>query len=234
MANYIIQIPEPCSEDWNQMTPVEKGRFCAVCEKEIYDFSAYTEQELIQQIKKEGEICGRVPAKYLDIELNESTANRGIGLRGLVAATINLLVLTTATSVQGQTQDPVEQSEQQKGDSSENLEVTVLPTQPLKRMVTGQVIDEEGLGLAGAIVIIKGTEHGVAANFDGQFAIEIPEEINDVELYFSFFGTEDYIKKIKDFEKPLVIRLRSILDDEKTIITTGGIIVKKKKKWLFF
>ncbi|WP_353101217.1 carboxypeptidase-like regulatory domain-containing protein [Myroides odoratus] len=234
MAKYTINIPKPCSEDWNQMTPLEKGRHCAVCEKTILDFSNYTKQELIQHIKQEGKICGRVPAKYLDIELNESTVNRGIGLRGLVAATINLLVLTTAANTQAQVKNSVEQSEQQKGNSSDNIEVTVLPTQPLKRIVTGQIVDEEGLGLPGAIVMINGTDHGVVANFDGQFAIEIPEEIKDVKLCFSFIETEERNKEITNFEKPVVIRLRGILGDEEKIITTGGIIVKKKKRWLFF
>ena len=234
MAKYTIDIPKPCSEDWNQMTPLEKGRHCAVCEKTILDFSNYTKQELIRHIKQEGKICGRVPTKYLDIELNESTVNRGIGLRGLVAATINLLVLTTATNAQAQVKNSVEQSEQQKGNSSDNIEVPVLPTQPLKRIVTGELIDEEGLGLPGAIVMINGTDHGVVANFDGQFAIEIPEEIKDVKLCFSFIGTEERIKEITNFEKPVVIRLRGILGDEEKIITTGGIIVKKKKRWLFF
>jgi hypothetical protein len=35
-----LQIPEPCHEDWNKMTPVHKGRFCDSCEKAVVDFTA--------------------------------------------------------------------------------------------------------------------------------------------------------------------------------------------------
>ena len=33
-------IPEPCHEDWDAMTPEEKGRFCKVCEKSVVDLTA--------------------------------------------------------------------------------------------------------------------------------------------------------------------------------------------------
>lgn len=35
--NPFFQIPEPCSEDWNEMTPTEKGAFCNKCSKEVLD-----------------------------------------------------------------------------------------------------------------------------------------------------------------------------------------------------
>ena len=47
---YKISIPEPCHEDWNRMTPNEKGRFCDSCEKTIIDFSNYSKTELAKRI----------------------------------------------------------------------------------------------------------------------------------------------------------------------------------------
>jgi hypothetical protein len=41
-----IQIPDPCSEDWELMRPQERGRFCARCEKHVHDLSAMTEQDV--------------------------------------------------------------------------------------------------------------------------------------------------------------------------------------------
>lgn len=229
MAKYTIDIPKPCSEDWNQMTPLEKGRHCAVCEKTILDFSNYTKQELIQHIKREGKICGRVPAKYLNIELTESTANRGIGLRGLVAAIINLLVLTTATSAQAQVKNSVEQSEQQKGDSSDNIEVTVLPTQPLKRIVTGQIVDEEGLGLPGAAVYIEGTEYKTSSDFNGFFKLELSLDFDvSKNVILQYIGFEDQLLNV---ERLLASKNEVIIMKE---FALGEVIVKKKKKWLFF
>ncbi|MDR0227451.1 MAG: carboxypeptidase-like regulatory domain-containing protein, partial [Flavobacteriaceae bacterium] len=64
--SYRLEIPEPCGEDWNLMTPQEKGRHCAVCDKVVVDFSKATKREIIAHIKKEGKICGRIPRAFLD------------------------------------------------------------------------------------------------------------------------------------------------------------------------
>lgn len=228
MAKYSIQIPEPCSEDWNQMTPLARGRYCAVCQKEIYDFSNYTQGELIQHIQREGKICGRIPTKYLDKELSESKANRGIGVQGIVAATINLLVLTTATAVQGQEKVQVEQQMKDKKISSEIEQEQV---EKLPVVISGKVVDEDDLELPGVSVIIKGTQLGVGTDLNGNFKLEVPKEYKEVDLIFRTIGMEDYPITITDFESPIRIKMKT---DDESIITTGLIIVKKKKKWLFF
>ncbi len=58
---YSISIPKPCHEDWNQMTPEQKGRFCGVCNKTVVDFTNKTTTEVDQIIdeKKSEKICGR-------------------------------------------------------------------------------------------------------------------------------------------------------------------------------
>ncbi|TFV96152.1 SusC/RagA family TonB-linked outer membrane protein [Algoriphagus kandeliae] len=58
-----------------------------------------------------------------------------------------------------------------------------------QRVITGQVIsDEDGLGLPGATVLVKGTTVGTTTDLDGNYSISVPEggEI----LIFSFVGLE--------------------------------------------
>jgi TonB-linked SusC/RagA family outer membrane protein len=55
--------------------------------------------------------------------------------------------------------------------------------------VTGQVISsEDNLGVIGANVILKGTTTGTAADFDGNYTIEVPDE--NAILEFSFIGMQ--------------------------------------------
>lgn len=56
-----LYIPEPCSEDWESMSPQEKGRFCSACNKCVIDFTQKQPQEIQQIIeeKKEEQVCGR-------------------------------------------------------------------------------------------------------------------------------------------------------------------------------
>lgn len=73
-----ISIPKPCHEDWNKMTPDQKGAFCKVCNKSVHDFSRKSAEEVEQILLKEeeGKVCGRfrsdqiVMPKDLEIPLH--------------------------------------------------------------------------------------------------------------------------------------------------------------------
>ncbi|MDB9701346.1 carboxypeptidase-like regulatory domain-containing protein [Salibacteraceae bacterium] len=62
-----LQIPTPCSEDWNKMTPADKGRHCASCAKIVTDFTTMSDDELINFLGS-GNVsgCGRVRPDQLE------------------------------------------------------------------------------------------------------------------------------------------------------------------------
>jgi hypothetical protein len=39
---YLLQIPQPCKEDWQQMMPGQTGRFCAHCSESVVDFTNWS------------------------------------------------------------------------------------------------------------------------------------------------------------------------------------------------
>ena len=47
-----FQVPEPCSENWNEMHSLPGGRFCDNCEKTVIDFLEITDNELVRFFKK--------------------------------------------------------------------------------------------------------------------------------------------------------------------------------------
>jgi hypothetical protein len=68
-----LQIPTPCHENWENMTPTEKGRFCASCQKQVIDFSNKSDRDIAMFFKKPilssskgGSVCGR----FMDDQLN--------------------------------------------------------------------------------------------------------------------------------------------------------------------
>lgn len=69
MKNYYsISIPKPCHEDWKQMTPKEKGRFCDSCTKTVIDFTkmnTFEIQDFIHE-NKNNKVCGHFKQIQLD------------------------------------------------------------------------------------------------------------------------------------------------------------------------
>jgi Outer membrane receptor proteins, mostly Fe transport len=71
-----ITIPKPCHENWDAMTPDEKGRFCSVCSKTVRDFTVSSDQEVIKAFSHpEDDICGRFNASQLNRNLQYSSVN---------------------------------------------------------------------------------------------------------------------------------------------------------------
>ena len=63
-----LTIPIPCHEDWDAMTPVDKGKFCGSCQKHVVDFSNMSDRQVAEFFKKpsSGSVCGRFMNDQLD------------------------------------------------------------------------------------------------------------------------------------------------------------------------
>jgi hypothetical protein len=63
-----INIPEPCSEDWNKMTPNEKGAFCQKCALDVYDFTNKSADEIreVLTLNMANPVCMRIEPRQLD------------------------------------------------------------------------------------------------------------------------------------------------------------------------
>jgi hypothetical protein len=71
-TNYLhmkISIENPCHENWDAMTPNEKGAFCLSCQKNVVDFSKKTLHEIksfFTELPATEKVCGRFEEKQLD------------------------------------------------------------------------------------------------------------------------------------------------------------------------
>ncbi|MCJ8155735.1 hypothetical protein MKJ01_18425 [Chryseobacterium sp. SSA4.19] len=71
-----LTIPKPCHENWDTMTPEEKGRFCSVCSKTVRDFTAAADEDLAEAFSRpSGNVCGRFNASQLNRDLQYSYIN---------------------------------------------------------------------------------------------------------------------------------------------------------------
>ncbi len=71
-----ITIPKPCHENWETMTPQEKGRFCSVCSKMVRDFTVASDDEIMNAFSNAAEeICGSFYESQLNRDLQYSYIN---------------------------------------------------------------------------------------------------------------------------------------------------------------
>ena len=156
-----IAIPTPCHENWEAMSPTDKGRFCASCQKKVYDFTTASDKEIISVLNREANACGRFTPRQLNRDL-QIPKEKSSTWMAASAAVLGLLTLGTANA---QTPVPTEQHEQQP-----NYMLGKFIAQP--QLFTGKVTNEaDGAPLPFVTVTIKGTATSVQTDADGAFSI---------------------------------------------------------------
>lgn len=75
MDKYLLHINEACSENWDAMTPNDKGKFCNNCNKTVFDFTTASDNDIIQFIQKAKgeEFCGKFEEQQLDRWLEKTS-----------------------------------------------------------------------------------------------------------------------------------------------------------------
>lgn len=60
LAAFQIDIPQPCTQSWDDMTPDGSGRHCDSCMKTVIDFTTWSDAELFNYFTpNRGTVCGR-------------------------------------------------------------------------------------------------------------------------------------------------------------------------------
>ncbi len=96
-----LEIPKPCSENWEEMHVVERGRFCDLCQKTVIDFSILSDAEIIAYFKKsKSEVCGRVRASQLHRDLIPAPRQATFSSwKWIAASLLSFQVLTACKSL---------------------------------------------------------------------------------------------------------------------------------------
>lgn len=98
-----ITIPKPCHENWNEMTPREKGRFCSSCAKTVIDFTKKSTKEIKNYLidQKTQRVCGHFYRKQLDsitIEIPQTTFDQQLSFQKIFVLALFFVMGTTLFS----------------------------------------------------------------------------------------------------------------------------------------
>lgn len=68
MPDKKLSIPHPCALDWSELQEGVNGKYCNYCSREIIDFTAYSQQELLEYLGRHGSmVCGLFSDKQLQV-----------------------------------------------------------------------------------------------------------------------------------------------------------------------
>ena len=96
--------------------------------------------------------------------------------------------------------------------------ITLSAQQSGKRIITGQVIDDENQEpLIGVSVLVVGTQTGTITDFDGNYSVELPE--GSKQLQFSYIGYTSQIVNVS--ANVLNIRLKSDTEMLSDVVVIG-------------
>jgi hypothetical protein len=235
----MLSIPNPCSENWNKMTPQEKGRFCDTCQKCVVDFTAMTDAAVLDYFNKNnGKICGRFDKRQLDrvLIINDKRFQKRFNI---AASLLFLSSLGFGNTVKNDAIPPLKmfKIDNQKGAIGKPLLQHIEPTLTdsfiiLKGNVfTSQNNQKEPL--PSVYLTIKNFNMDSQSDFDGNFKITIPAiALENGALIVQFFG-------YKTIELPLSkLNLKETvlieLKEDEIASWSGEIIIRRPNLWKCF
>ena len=224
-----LQIPEPCHEDWNKMTPGDKGRFCDSCQKTVHDFTGMSDAQLIAFFKKPstGSLCGRFYNDQLERDF-EIPRKRLPWVKYLFQFAIPVFFTGLKSYSQGkpmikENNDSAVCTNIISGDI-DIMGRSVVPD--LKNEILGKVVDENGKGVSYATVIIKGTRNGTACDSAGNFYLRIPRNKEPVSLVASCVGyeaTELFINDRSNQTQSIILKADSTANTGVVVVGYGSV-----------
>lgn len=250
MPNYILSIPEPCGQNWNDMTPNKNGRHCLECNKIVVDFTHMNNEEIVRYLLKNEGACGRIKAKSLEIPIQLIAPFRNIQYKwpAIAAMLITGMFLVSPIYAQNTPQKIYDRSMAIPKYPQEKTHITAdiilsdsSATQSeekkdsiihySKRIIKGKIIEkgtEEPIPFCNVLIEINDIlMTGQVADIDGKFSIKLPEtnENDKIELITQSVGliknTTVLAIDPQLFEKELVIEVKA-----EDVILMGFIIQK--------
>jgi hypothetical protein len=165
-------IPKPCHENWNTMTPEEKGRHCAVCATVVVDFTKKTPIEVAEIVSTaEGTVCGHFSVNQLDAKAQTKVFRNPLNLFNknwkYFAMSVFGLFFMNKKSIAQEIEGKIKMRGMVAPTHNANSQAST---------ITGIITSNEGMRLIGANVIISsnGIElANVLTDTDGKYLVKI-------------------------------------------------------------
>lgn len=197
-----ISIPQPCSEDWQKMTPQDQGRYCDTCKKCVVDFTGFTDRQLYDYYMQHAneKICGRFHNTQLNRPITIPPQPHSKLYRIAVALGLAIAIVTTGEQQSFAKAPGIEYNfinNYQTDDTTQNNRDTTYTT------IKGQVVDENGEPLINAAVelVLGGiVKASTITDYDGNYIIktnQITTKNTTYNISIMYVGMQKFNCEIK-------------------------------------
>lgn len=106
---FVLSVPKPCSQNWDEMKETNGGRFCNNCQNTVIDFTALSNEEVYRFFASAKNVpCGRFHRSQLNVNLApQKTLPQPWKKRYRSAAAFMAFLALKNTSVSAQTREPI-------------------------------------------------------------------------------------------------------------------------------
>lgn len=191
-----LTIPKPCHEDWEAMTPEEKGRFCGSCQKQVIDFSVMSDRQLAEFFKKPstGSVCGRFMTDQLDRDIDIPKKRMPwvkYFFQFTIPAFLVSLKTTSAKAQVGKIKVETVARDTTKPVCRPMMGMVARPVEPVQKGLKGNVVDAASglpLPLAKITLVTSAGSEAVQVNNDGSFLINYVRNTSISAVEFTLAG----------------------------------------------
>lgn len=237
------QIPTPCHEDWNTMTPNERGRHCLSCQKTVVDFTNKSDAEIRRILLSHKEVCARMKLDQMNRELiKDPSPTKKWFQWGAVTAFLGLSFPTLSQKssfyerekricVVGDTNQitpPLPQSEASLVEVPKDTVDQKVDSIPVLGDLTFHIVDsnQQPIPFTKVIISLNGkTLCGAISDFDGYAKIDFSEcPTEEVEVRISNYEYSDTTFLIDPTNLSFTQKVVLKTDSEKVLVMVGVLV----------
>lgn len=224
-----LTIPSPCSENWNNMTPQGRNKFCASCRKTIIDFSTLSDAAVIRYLQEQPQdVCGRFSNTQLERDLVQDY-RFPFKFSRIAAGMLGLLSLTGAIHAQ---HNPQRDESGKKIHLAPESKTAVNAQADGTVVIKGKITDRHtGEPLPFVMAGITGTSINTISDIDGEYTLSIPADRMKagIILQFRTVGYQEKKEMLKVNGTNRIVYLDAALGEEASCIVGAVVIVEKQE-----
>jgi len=198
-----IEIPNPCQQKWQEMTPNIEGRHCQSCKKTVVDFTQMTAGEIVAHLALNRHTCGRFEPHQLDLINQQLVSFNKFSITNWQKWAIAVWLLSAISYFKADAQtkpQTLQTTDSVKQDKLSQVIDSAAWADSVKT-INGIVVDGKKESIPGVNIHIAGVSHNTITALDGSFKMTLPKGVKSIT--FIAIGFESKTVNVQPGDKNL-------------------------------